>query len=692
MIGDIKKFRFWCQKVLPLVYDNSLSYYEVLCKVVQYLNGLIDDVNKIPEYIDSKIEEALSEDALKELVESVVRDIEDVISLDNEEANTNSSKDYAIDDWLWWNGLLYKATRNIDRGTTLIVGTNLQSIELETIIKAIDTKIDTEIADRGIAISNEATARADADTALRQLIDDEIDNREDADTQIMTLINKINADNIFAYPEDYGAVGDGVADDSTAFQSAVNSGKIVYLRNKYAINDISITSPTVIIGDEDSCIYPNSVVDTILFKNVFTATANLVLKGVNIEGKGRYASTTETRYTLIDISSCDKLILKNCSIKNVGHNYVQETAPLKDYIPLWIKAIDVMDVLIDRCVFEEGGSDELMVITPWYNVAPSKPSITMKNCRFIDCTHGASMNLFAYDVMIENNTFNNFVYNGSIFNLTGENVNCVNNIFNACNVGSVFDALEACWFHAENFNVINNIFTGTCNIFAEFVGERGQIIGNVIEANTLVFSELTVFSTDNMPSMLRNTKNRSHGSLIIKNNKCKIAGGNASVIRYFTVNANATSDIPFTDYNAQDLLLICNNAFEFTNFFTTPSKYFINGTSIVSNIIIDNNVIDNPNLDNLSGSAKWVLYIDNRYVDRVIKNLTFKNNVIDDIDSSLTNGIKLYTVMDSTKPVEQVCNIGNIAYNSSLDIGTTAYNNLKELATTYPEPTTTTEP
>ena len=36
------RFRFWCQKVLPLVYDNSLSYYELLCKVVKYINDLID--------------------------------------------------------------------------------------------------------------------------------------------------------------------------------------------------------------------------------------------------------------------------------------------------------------------------------------------------------------------------------------------------------------------------------------------------------------------------------------------------------------------------------------------------------------------------------------------------------------------------------------------------------------------------
>lgn len=40
-MGELKTFRFWCQKVLPLVYDNSLSYYETLCKIVDYINDLI---------------------------------------------------------------------------------------------------------------------------------------------------------------------------------------------------------------------------------------------------------------------------------------------------------------------------------------------------------------------------------------------------------------------------------------------------------------------------------------------------------------------------------------------------------------------------------------------------------------------------------------------------------------------------
>ena len=40
-------FHMFCQKVLPAVYDDSLSYYELLCKVVEYLNKTMSNVNDL---------------------------------------------------------------------------------------------------------------------------------------------------------------------------------------------------------------------------------------------------------------------------------------------------------------------------------------------------------------------------------------------------------------------------------------------------------------------------------------------------------------------------------------------------------------------------------------------------------------------------------------------------------------------
>ena len=58
----MKKFMFWCQKVLPLVYDDSLSYYETLCKLTAKINELIDFINGgITDWIKEHISEILIE-------------------------------------------------------------------------------------------------------------------------------------------------------------------------------------------------------------------------------------------------------------------------------------------------------------------------------------------------------------------------------------------------------------------------------------------------------------------------------------------------------------------------------------------------------------------------------------------------------------------------------------------------------
>ena len=43
---------FWCQKVIPLVFDDSLSYYEAICKFMQKLNEVISALNNNALCID----------------------------------------------------------------------------------------------------------------------------------------------------------------------------------------------------------------------------------------------------------------------------------------------------------------------------------------------------------------------------------------------------------------------------------------------------------------------------------------------------------------------------------------------------------------------------------------------------------------------------------------------------------------
>lgn len=81
VLKDITPFRFWCQKVLPLTYDDSLSYYELLCKVVDHLNNatedillLDDDIAKMYTFVDEYFTNLDVQNEINEKLDSMASD------------------------------------------------------------------------------------------------------------------------------------------------------------------------------------------------------------------------------------------------------------------------------------------------------------------------------------------------------------------------------------------------------------------------------------------------------------------------------------------------------------------------------------------------------------------------------------------------------------------------------------------
>lgn len=91
-MNDLKHFKYWCYKVLPLVYDDSLSYYEVLCKVVDYINSIIDDnktqVNDINELRNElkQVQQQIDNFSTKYVEELVANYIANMIFVDISDA------------------------------------------------------------------------------------------------------------------------------------------------------------------------------------------------------------------------------------------------------------------------------------------------------------------------------------------------------------------------------------------------------------------------------------------------------------------------------------------------------------------------------------------------------------------------------------------------------------------------------
>ena len=89
-MNKMRPFRYWVQKVLPLVYDDSLSYYELLGKVVDYLNKLAATTNEnsdtlnyyiklFNDFMDTFDISAYVSDKLDEMAES--GELEDLINV-----------------------------------------------------------------------------------------------------------------------------------------------------------------------------------------------------------------------------------------------------------------------------------------------------------------------------------------------------------------------------------------------------------------------------------------------------------------------------------------------------------------------------------------------------------------------------------------------------------------------------------
>ena len=67
----VEKIRCWCNKILPLAYDDSLSYYEVLAKVQEKINELIQAHNELPDYIKEAVIKYAHSDEFNDYIKSI---------------------------------------------------------------------------------------------------------------------------------------------------------------------------------------------------------------------------------------------------------------------------------------------------------------------------------------------------------------------------------------------------------------------------------------------------------------------------------------------------------------------------------------------------------------------------------------------------------------------------------------------
>ena len=188
---------------IPEIYGETLSYYELLRKLVDKVNDLIDNYNTVPEQIAEALENL---DIFNQLIASIATD---------NTKSTNAVKGYKKHDLLYatFNNSvnLYESLIDFTTGTELSIGTNIREVNISELFIEIRKLIEDETHAREQAdttlqqnITAEASARKTADNELRELIresssgvteaqlNEEITNRQNADNTLQTNIDNVN--------------------------------------------------------------------------------------------------------------------------------------------------------------------------------------------------------------------------------------------------------------------------------------------------------------------------------------------------------------------------------------------------------------------------------------------------------------------------------------------------------------------
>ena len=181
---------------IPEIYGDSLSYYEVVKKLVTARNSVIENYNTIPDQINEAVKNLDASQLFSDVLEQLINSI----ATDNTKS-TNAVKVYKKHDLLYatFNETvnLYEAIIDFTPGTEteLIIGTNIREVNISELFIELRKLIEDETQAREHgdntlqnAINSETSAREQGDTALQQSINHEASAREQGDTALQQNI------------------------------------------------------------------------------------------------------------------------------------------------------------------------------------------------------------------------------------------------------------------------------------------------------------------------------------------------------------------------------------------------------------------------------------------------------------------------------------------------------------------------
>lgn len=335
----------------------------------------------------------------------------------------------------------------------------------------------------------------------------------------------------FVSVKDHGAVGDGVTNDKTAIesalQSAINAGKgLFFPEGTYLFDNVKIDHDIHIHGH--NCIfrpeYRDVAADQSIISNqsktMFTVNSDtdpnthcdyIKISGISVVGRmpktgssqpNRKGSATLSTDSIFVFDGVSKVEIENCSFSMLDGSYQDTPDDWADRRAVTMSFIDCADVDIDHCTFSQIFGDEWI----WriYQSDSYSDGITkIANCTFEDnalpigydealeddkntenideSTNGVRKGLSCAGIIggqiyFENNVISNIDYYGSAVNLCGTYVYIKDNYGYNLKVQSVFDTCETSYCKNEYVECSNNHIENTQGLIGLHVNTKDLLV------------------------------------------------------------------------------------------------------------------------------------------------------------------------------------------------------------------------
>lgn len=435
-------------------------------------------------------------------------------------------------------------------------------------------------------------------------VNDWLDEHPEATTTVadnsLTYKKLVNGTLNFVTPEMYGAEGDGSTDDTSAINSAMQTGMTVLFSQKiYKCANVLVENKNniALIGNGATLFFPNGTDNKKWLS--FVECSNVYIENLNFNGNranqtlkssldGVDAKDLSENCPAILFDGCNNCVVSKCTFTECQADGVQID---KLYYDQDASASNISsDIRIADCIFDAVGRNGVSVV--------HAEKVSIENCTFkniqlfstsiacgIDAEPNPVVGFICRDINITNCLFDNCVW-GVNLTANGENpvmerISVNNNNIHNCNIG--FQMLIS---NGKNIDVHDNIVTSCLR------GLRGQ---GLIKGLSFINNDITNMLANNVGIQFNYLEN----AIILANRIDSTGGYGISIVNGNTITIKENV---ITGDNASGAHIHCDAA---TNVIVKNNRFLGNKATCIiesgsGNQFVDNTV-DSHYSHNVSG-------------------------------------------------------------------------------------------